>query len=72
MLFAPVTSKGITLMSSIGLGMLGLVLRETDPAEAAMALPPGGSPGSAMALRGLNSLGALIYLPYQFFKPELF
>jgi hypothetical protein len=42
MLFAPVTSKGITLMSFIGLGMLGLVLRETDQAETAMALPLAG------------------------------
>jgi len=37
-----VTSKGITLMSFIGLGMLGLVLRETDQAETAMALPLAG------------------------------
>jgi len=60
-LFALVKSKGITLMSFKGLGMLGL---DSDPGC--------DSPRSAMASRGLNCLRALFCLPYQFFKPELF
>jgi hypothetical protein len=64
-LFALVKSKGIALMSFIGLGMLGLVLPSTNPAETATGSDPGcDSPRSAMASRGLNSLHALFCLPY--------
>ena len=73
MFFALVKSKGIALMSFIGLGMLGLALQSTNPAETAMGSDAGcDSPKSAMASRGLNSLRALFCLPYQFFKTELF
>lgn len=73
MLFALVKSKGITLISFNGLGMLGLVLRLTNPAETAMGSDPGSeSLRSAMASQGLNCLRALFCLPHQFFKPELF